>query len=265
MTHFCSLRGKVAIVTGGTAGIGKAIALRLASLGASTVICGRDSTRGEAVAAEIRRLGNGATFLPANVLEWDEMTAFVQQVLALEGKIDICVLSGGGSHYPAKDQRRKSLGYFQEIVPMEVGKVVLEAALSKITPARAVIGHMIERRSGSILFVTSEGGRTPTPTQTAVSFHAGGVMAMSRVIAKEMARFGIRVNTLAISLVKDTPSWTYAFEAGEDASIYEKLRSKAPFGLASPEDIASIAAFLVADESRFITGSVVSATGGITF
>lgn len=260
------LAGKVAIVTGGSGGLGKGIAARLAGSGAKLVICGRDEDKGEAFVRDLAHAGSEALFVAADVLVYDDMLRLVQRTVDRFGTIDILVASGGGSRYPAADDPRKAIGYFHELVAEDVCDLIAEAALAKINPARAVIAHMMARRSGSILFVTSEGGRMPTPMQTAISFYAGGIIAMTKVLAKELAPHGIRANTVAVSIVEGTPSFDYAFGRGSGgAGVYEKLRAKAPFGLAKPGDIADVAAFLVSDRARFITGTTVSPTGGLTF
>lgn len=263
-----AMHGKVAIVTGGTAAIGKAIALKLASQGASVVITGRDVERGESAAREIGvhsgEHGGEVSFFQANVLKFDEMERLADFVVEKYGQIDICVASAGGGRYPSDGDN--AWGFFHKVSPEDVASAIADSALGKITPARAVIQHMMDRKAGAILFVTSEGGRFPTPGQTAVSYWAGGLMAMTKVVAKEASRHKVRVNTLAITVVQDTPSWDLMPGAFENAgSIYDKIVAKAPFGIAMPSDIADVASFLVSDDSMFITGATVSATGGVTY
>ena len=116
------------------------------------------------------------------------------------------------------------------------------------------------------VFITSEGGRFPTPGQTTTSLMAGGLIMMTKVVAKELSRSRIRVNTVAVTLVEDTPSWDQ-FKSGESArmSVYGKIQKRAPFGLAKPADIAEVAAFLVSDSAAFVTGATISPTGGMTY
>jgi 2-hydroxycyclohexanecarboxyl-CoA dehydrogenase len=258
--------GKVAIVTGGSDGLGRGIAAKLAAERAKVVICGRSAEKGEAVAKEMRGAGGDVSFVTGDVFNADDMAALAESVIARHGQIDICIASGGGSHYAAPGDGINAMGYFHEINPADVAALVARATLAKLQPVHAVVHTMIAQRSGSILFITSEGGRFPTPGQTAVSLYAGGLIAMTKVVAKELSRHAIRVNALAVTLVRDTPAWRYAYDNPDyDPVIQDKILAKAPFGLATPADIADVASYLVSDEARFITGSTVSATGGLTY
>src|SRR5262249_10137118 len=132
----------------------------------------------------------------------------------------------------------------------------------------AITAHMTERNSGSILFITSEAGRIATPGQTAGSLFSGGLIMMTKVLAKELARHRIRVNTLSITMVKNTPAWD-RYSDGEKSELrvrmFDRIAKAAPFGLAEPDDIAATAAMMVSDDARFVTGATVSATGGATY
>lgn len=259
------LDGKVTIVTGASGGIGRAIALKLAAAGGRVVVNGRSEAPGEAVAAEIRKAGGDATFIRGDVLDMNDMRDMASRTLARYGRIDSLVASAGGFS-ALEEQPRRAMGYFQTLDPADVAATLARGTLGKLNPARAVVDHMVERKSGSIVFVTSEGGRFPTPGQTTTSLMAGGLIMMTKVVAKELSRSRIRVNTVAVTLVEDTPSWDM-FKSGQSvrASVYGKIEKRAPFGLAKPADIAEVAAFLVSDSSGFITGATMSPTGGMTY
>jgi 3-oxoacyl-[acyl-carrier protein] reductase len=259
-----ALMGKVAIVTGGTAAIGKAVAAKLVSEGASVVITGRNAERGAAALADLASLGGEVAFFQGDVLKFEDMERMADFTIERFGQIDICIASAGGGRYPTEGDQ--AWGYFHKTASADVVSAISDSIMGKIAPARAVINHMMARKSGSILFVTSEGGRFPTPGQTAVSYWAGGLMAMAKVLAKEASRDRVRVNTLAITIVQDTPSWDSMPKTHEGASsVYEKILAKAPFGIATPAQIADVASFLVSDAALFVTGATVSATGGVTY
>lgn len=258
---------EVAIVTGSSGGLGRAMAIRLASEGFKVVVNGRDPVAGEQVVRQIRETGGIASFVQADMLDKQQAQGLVRSALDSYGRVDVMVASAGTSA-SAKDPHRRSYGLFAETDPDAVAETVAKATLIKLNPVRAVVEHMIARGSGSILFITSEGGRVATPGQTAVSLFSGGLIMMTKVVAKELARHGIRVNTLTVTLVKDTPAWeryTTGALGTLGTKVFEKISRIAPFGLAEPADIAEIAAFLASNRSRFITGATVSATGGLTY
>jgi len=259
------LKGKVVIVTGASGGIGKAIALKLAAEGSHVIVNGRTQAAGEAVVATIKAGGGDAVFLPGDVLSMDDMRRVVQKTLSHYGQIDALVASAGGFS-SIEAQPKRAMGFFQGLDTTDVAQTLARGTLGKLNPARAVVDHMVERQKGSIVFITSEGGRFPTPGQTTTSLMAGGLIMMTKVVAKELSRSRIRVNTVAVTLVEDTPSWDQ-FKSGESArmSVYGKIQKRAPFGLAKPADIAEVAAFLVSDSAAFVTGSTMSPTGGMTF
>jgi 2-hydroxycyclohexanecarboxyl-CoA dehydrogenase len=267
--HFMEgLQDKVAIVTGSNGGIGMGIALKLAAEGAKVVINGRDAAKGEAVVQEIRSHGGETSFIAGDVLSQSDMDRLVAKTIEIYGQIDIMVASAGGS--PPDDGRtRRSFGPFMELDIADVAELVARATSGKLTPVRAVVPHMVLRNAGSIVFVTSEGGRFPTPGQTAVATYAAGLIMATKVMAKELSRYKVRVNCIAVTLVEDTPSWD-AFEGQGDWSEekrrrYQKIQERAPFGLANPADIGAVAAFLASGSAHLITGATISPTGGLTY
>lgn len=258
---------KVAIVTGSTRGIGLGIARKLAAAGFAVIVNGRDEAAGDSVVRELRDAGGDAVFVGGSVESAGDMDRLVQRAIGEFGGVDMLVASAGGR---ASDEGRsaKTRGPFHTLEIDWIAQIVADATAAKLMPARAVAPHMIERRSGCIVFVTSAGGLVPTPGQTAVATYAGGLVMSTRVLAKELARHNVRVHCVAVTVVKDTPIWD---AVGEDGAMtehhrqqYLKVEQTAPFGLAVPDDIGSIVAFLARDEARFITGATLAATGGLT-
>jgi 3-oxoacyl-[acyl-carrier protein] reductase len=262
-----SLEGKVAIVTGGTGGIGKGIALRLAAGGAMVVISGRSAAKAESVLAEIREGGGHADFLPGDVRSKADMDALAAEAARRHGGIDIVVANAGGNDDEARSPQVR--GPFGDIDLARVSALVAEQTAAKLLPVQSALPYLRARGSGSVVFVTSEGGRAPTPGQTAVATFAGGLISASKVLAKELARDRIRVNVVCVTVVRDSPSWQAAFEREDGVSEqhrkqYEKIIAKSPLGVASPQDIGRVVAFLASDESRYLTGATLSPTGGLT-
>ncbi|WP_250516889.1 SDR family NAD(P)-dependent oxidoreductase [Caballeronia sp. INDeC2] len=261
------LQGKVAVVTGGTGGIGKGIALGLAARGAIVVIGGRSAAKAEAVLAELRRSGATADFIAGDVRSKADMTALADETARRYGGIDIVVANAGGNDDEARSPKVR--GPFADIDLARVAAVVAENTCAKLFPVQAALPHMCGRGGASVIFVTSEGGRVPTPGQTAVATFAGGLIRASKVMAKELAREHIRVNCVCVTVVRDSPSWEAVF--GEHGNVseqhrrqYEKIVAGCTLGVAAPTDIGSVVAFLASDDSAYLTGATLSPTGALT-
>lgn len=245
-------------MTGATRGLGRAIALELGQRGVRVVASGRDPEAGRAVVDEIIQAGGSAIFVPADLESPAETDNLAKRAIEQFGRIDIVVASAG--LHPAGQ------GFFGTFDLAEAATQVSRTIQVKLNPVQSCLPYMIENGSGSVLFVTSEGGSYPTPGQTTVALHSGGLIQASKVLAKELSRHKIRVNTLCVTIVEDTPTWD-RFAGGEMTEqrqrMFGKITAKAPFGIAHPDDIASVAAFLVSDDAGFVTGSTINATGGL--
>ncbi len=262
------MKDKVAIVTGSTGGIGYGIAGKFLAEGAAVMVTGRDAERGAKIIKALRATGGTADFFAANVQSKADMDALAAATIQRFGRIDIMVASAGG--VPSEETRSPRVrGIFDTIDVVGVAEVVAKVTVAKLLPVHAVLPHMIERRAGSCIFVTSEGGRVPTAGQTTVALYAGGLVMATKVLAKEMARHKVRVNCIAVTLVADSPAWD-AHEGKSPMTAlhraqYARIAERAPLGIANPQDIGAVAAFLASDESAFITGTTISPTGGLTF
>ncbi len=264
------LRDKVAIVTGSSDAIGRAIALRLAEEGARLVVNGRNPDKGAAVVAQIEKLGSEAIFVKADVTKYEDMVDLVNRSIDRFGQVDVMVASAGGGGRRADTPRRTTGPYFNQQYIPELAQFTGDYVAARLNPIRAVLDHMIERRTGSLMMLTSEGGRFPTVGQVNMALASGAIVMATKTIAKELARWHIRLNTLSITLIEDTPSmrmYQQQLASGSEGrgTYFDKVIARAPFGLANPADIAEVAAFLASDSSRMITGTTISPTGGLTF
>jgi len=253
-------QGKVAVVTGATAGLGRAIAIKLAAEGASVVGTARSQAAGDELVRAIEATGGRALFVAADMEDAAQSRNVVDKAIAHFGQVDIMVASAGA--------QSQAQGYFGKVEPEAVALQVARTIRVKFNPVHAVVPHMIARRSGAILFITSEGGRFPTPGQTTVAFHSAGLIMAAKVMAKELSRSLIRVNTLGVTIVSDTPVYERFKSGNADPvrqGVYAKIEAQAPFGLANPQNVADVAAFLVSDASSHVTGATLSATGGATY
>jgi len=254
-------------VTGGTGGIGAGIAIRLAARGAKVVINGRDEAKARAVIETIQALGGEAHFAAGDVRSQSDMEAVASEAVRRFGGIDIVVANAGGNDDEAR--QREVRGPFASIDLARVTNFIGQAVAAKLLVVQAAIPHMRKRGGGSVVFVTSEGGRSPTPGQTAIATFSGGLLMASKVLSKELAREKIRVNCVCVTVVRDTPSWDAAFVREGEISEhhrrqYEKIVAGSPLGVAGPQDIGAVVAFLASDEAAYLTGAVVSPTGGLT-
>ena len=264
------LKDKVAVVTGSSDAIGRVIALRLASEGVKVIVNGRDAAKGAAVVGEIAQLGGEAFFVKADVMEYEQMTGLVRSGIDRFGQVDIMIASAGGGGGVAAAPRQSTGPYFNQQYIPELAQSTAHYLAARLNPIRAALDHMIERQSGSLIMLTSEGGRFPTAGQVSMALGSGGIVMATKTIAKEITRWHIRLNTISISLIDDTPikrSYDAQVASGAErqGTYFDKVIARAPFGLANPKDIAETAAFLASDSSRMFTGATLSPTGGLTF
>lgn len=244
------LTGRVAVVTGGTSGIGKEIALALGGSGARVAVAGRDATRGEGAVGELGDAGVEARFVAADVGDPDQATALVEDTAGVWGGVDIlvnCAGVGGG---------RPSL----EVTPEDWRRTVDIDLTGPFFASQAMARDCIRRgRGGAIVNVTSISGLLGYAGEAAYGAAKGGLTMLTRVLAVEWATHGIRVNALA-------PTWFYTPMAkgvlDDPGLLAEKLRS-IPLGRPGQvQDAHGAALFLASEASAFVTGQVLCVDGG---
>lgn len=261
------LSGKVAIVTGGSGGIGRGVATELAARGADVVIGGRRAEKACSVLEEIAGSGVQGRFVAGDVRSKGDMQHLVSEAVREFGRLDIVVANAGGNDEEARSPQVR--GHFADIDLARVTSFAAEALISKLLVVQAAVPTLRASGSGSVVFVTSEGGRVATPGQTAIASASGGLIMASKVLAKELARDRVRVNTVCVTAVRDSPSWEAAF--GPDPVVaerhrkqYEKVVERSPLGVADPSAVGAVVAFLASDDAAYLTGSTISPTGGLT-
>jgi 3-oxoacyl-[acyl-carrier protein] reductase len=243
------LTGKSALVTGGARGLGKAICLNLARQGADIafVDIGRPEVA-EATAAEIEALGRRAIYIPADVTDPEACVAAVATVIAAFGKLDILVNNAGIT----RDDliMRMSIDNWKKV--MEVN---LYGAFYMI---KAAVRPMLKAKTGRIVNMASVSGQAGQAGQANYSSSKAGLIALTKVTAKEIGSRGITCNAVAPGLIhteltKDMPP-----------EILDYFLKMTPLGhFAVPEDIAAAVTFLVSDEAAAITGQVLAVDGGM--
>ena len=254
-----NLKGRVSLVFGGTYGIGATIALKLAEHGSDVAISARNPN--PELLEQLRRTGRQAEFYAGDLGSWPDVKGVVDGVAARFGRLDVAVASGR--------PRGTSSKLFLETDPDTFLEYFRTRTVSRFYAARAAADVMKERGEGRIIFITSDAGRTPTPAETLDGASSAAVIFGTRALARELSRQGIRVNTIALTLTRDTPAFE-RFTANADpdsvlSKAFQKIESRSPFGLNQPADIAELVLFLAGDGSKQITGTTISVNGGLSF
>lgn len=243
------LSGKVAVVTGGSRGIGKAVCLRLASLGATVIInYVSRSDAADAVAKEVVDAGGQAGVYQFNVADSQAVTEAFKNILADYGRIDILVNNAGIT----RD------GLFMKMKESDWDDVLNTNLKGAYNCIKAVNRPMMKQRSGSIISITSVIGFAGNAGQANYSAAKAGLIGLTRSLAKEFASRNITVNGVAPGYI-DTDMTRDLPDAVKDI-ILNEIPMKS---MGSPEDIAGAVAFLASDDARYITGQFIHVNGGM--
>jgi 3-oxoacyl-[acyl-carrier protein] reductase len=247
------LEKKVAIVTGAGRGIGRAIALRLAQEGAILVICDVEEENIGAVCKELKDSGKQGFPFPCDVSNKDNVQAMVETTVKQFGKIDILVNNAGIS--PKKEGRKPNL---TEISLEEWNRVIAVNLTSVFLCCKTVLPYFIKQKAGWIISISSssalDGGLLAAAHYVASK---GGISAMTKSLAREVAPFGINVNAIAPGRVESPMALLTSPERNMEAL---KRIPAGRFG--TPEDVANAALFLVSGQAQYITGITLNVSGG---
>ena len=243
-----SLSGKVALVTGASQGIGRAVALRLAKDGAAVALAARNQEKLNELAAEIAAAGGNASAFALDVADEEQVKATVKAVIAHFGKIDILVNNAGIT----RDQ-----------LVMRMKRADWDAVLqTNLTSAyltiQQVIGSMLKQRWGRIINITSVFGQMGQAGQANYAASKAGLIGLTMAIAREVGSRSITCNAIAPGFI-ETAMTAVLSDEFKQAAV-----KQIPLGrVGTPEDIAAAVAFLASDDASYITGHVLNVNGGM--
>jgi len=244
------LQGKVALVTGGSAGIGKAIAQKFVQAGAQVVIFGTDPSRGLKAVEEIQSTVEGAciAFMQVDVSSHTAVTEAIKQVIEIHGQVDVLVNNAGIT----KDR------LLMKMSEEDWDSVMNVNVKSCYNMCHALVRSMMKARNGKIINISSVVGLMGNAAQTNYAASKAAIIGFTKALAKELAPRNISVNCLAPGFI--ITKMTDALSEQQKEMTLSKI-PLARFGV--PEEIANAALFLASDLSNYVTGQVISVDGGM--
>jgi 2-hydroxycyclohexanecarboxyl-CoA dehydrogenase len=240
---------KIAVVTGAASGIGRATAEALAATGATVVVADINREQGEKVAAALREQGSKAEFMAVDMTDPQSIAAFAHAVLERFGTVDILVNGAGwGRTHP-----------FWEGSAELWDKLIALNLVGPMTLVKELLPPMLTRKSGHIVNIASDAGRVGSLGETVYAGAKGGLIAFTKSLARETARYGINVNCVCPGPT-DTPLLAAVPEGHLEA--FKKAIPMRRF--AEPSEVADAVVFFAGPHSTYITGQVLSVSGGLT-
>lgn len=247
--------GKTVIVTGGGGGIGGATARRFAAEGANVAVYDMNMDAAEKVAAGIRAAGGQATAFQCDITNRAQVDSAVAATQAQLGPVAVLVNNAGWDIFKP----------FVKTVPAEWDKLIAINLTGALHMLHAVLPGMVERGYGRIVNVASDAARGGSSGEAVYSACKGGLVALSKTLAREHARHSITVNVVCPGPTDTALLAGVAEGARDPAKLIEAFKSAIPLGrLGQGDDLASAIAFMGSDDASFVTGQVLSVSGGLT-
>ena len=243
-----------ALIVGGTSGVGLDTARQLLKAGVKeVVIVGRDPARGQRALSRLSAAN--VLFQAGDATSPEGARVIIEEAVRLLGGIDLLVSSTAPAVLPDLFHRTAS-----DTIPATLDQLALPPMLL----ASAALPHMRAQRSGVIINIASDAGKSATPGEAVIGAAMAAIIMFSRTLAMEAKRDGIRVNVLTPSLITGTETSERILEGGFSQKLFEKAASMADLGVAEAEDIASLILYLASPAARRLTGQAISVNGGIS-
>lgn len=251
------LRDKICLITGAGSGIGQSTAKLFAAEGASVVVNDLDEAKGEQTVAEIAADGGTALFVRADVTKPDEVARLTERTLERFGRVDVLFNNAGIS----------GVGMLHEVEPDDWDRIMDINIKGVYLPGKYVVPHMMERRSGSIINMSSCVAEIGLARRASYAATKGAVLALTKAMQVDYAPYGIRVNALLPGTILTPFVENYLRNSYDDPEAGLESIKKRQLGeqLGRPEDVARAALFLASDESKFMMGSPLYIDGGAVF
>jgi NAD(P)-dependent dehydrogenase (short-subunit alcohol dehydrogenase family) len=246
------LGGRVAVITGSTKGIGRAIAEAMAAYGAKVVISSRKAPACEEVAAAIRSAGGEAIAVPCNISRLGELGGLVDRTIGQWGRIDILVCNAAVNPY---------YGPMLEVSEEAYDKIMATNVKSNLWLCNKVLPGMAERKDGVVIIVSSVGGLRGSDRLGIYGISKAADFQLARNLAVEWGRHNIRANCIAPAIIRTD----FARALWENPEIYRQAIQSYPLGrIGEPQEVAGAAVFLASKAGSFVTGQVIVIDGGAT-
>jgi NAD(P)-dependent dehydrogenase (short-subunit alcohol dehydrogenase family) len=246
-----SLRGKVAVITGASRGIGRAIALRFAQAGAKVVVSSRKLENVQTVADEIAAVGGKALALQAHVGQSDDVAALVARTMEAFGRLDIAVNNAATNPH------------FGPVLTADEGqwdKILDTNAKGVFRVCKAVVPQMEAQGGGKIINLASIAGLRPAPGMGLYGLSKAAIIALTQILAVELGSANIQVNAIAPGVIKTR----FSQLLWQTPQIAEPILARMPQGrFGEPEDVAGLALYLVSSAADYVTGAVFVVDGGL--
>lgn len=249
------LTGKLVLVTGAGGGIGQALCRRFAEEGCDVATLDIDAPSARASAALVEAYGRRAHPMEVDIVDYQAVAAAVEALESKAGPVEILVNNAGADRF----------ANFLDTTPAQWDLIIDVNLRGSLNMHHVVLTRMRDRGRGQVVNIASDAGRVGSSMEAVYSACKGGVISLTKSLARELARTGIRVNAVCPGPT-DTPLLAQLADKGEaGAKVRAALERAIPMKrIGEPEDIPGIVAFLASDDAQFITGQVISVSGGLT-